>query len=529
MTLSLIPETAPFDAEQRAWLNGFLAGWTGLHGDTQATATLDAPTANGLQIPGPTNGHAAEEEFPWHDSNLPMEERQRLAEGKPLKRRLMAAMAQLDCGACGYLCKTYSEAIADGSEKNLTLCSPGGKETAKKLKQLLKEADSPGTAATNGQFTAEILAAKATIVGYSRANPFTAKLKGCRNLNGPGSSKHTSHVVIDLGGSGLSYRVGDALGVYPTNCPELVEQILERLDFAQGNGAEGSLRTALVNDYDLNDVTDEVAELLLASALNPEEKAALQKLVDADALDGLDLLDVLQLVPSATIDGPQLVAAMSPLNPRLYSIASSLKVHPEEVHLTIAKVNYEQNGRQRKGVASTMFADRLQPGDTVRVFTHATSDFTVPADPNAPMIMVGPGTGVAPFRAFLEERAATGAKGPNWLFFGDQHAAWDFLYEDEFEDLIQRGVLTRLDTAFSRDQAEKIYVQHRMLENGAELFEWLEAGAYFFVCGDAKRMAVDVERALHEIVATHGQRPADAAAGYVDWLKQTHRYVRDVY
>lgn len=527
MTLTLIPESAPFDAEQRAWLNGFLAGWTGLDGNTQAQ--LDASLANGLQLPAPTNGHVEQEEFPWHDSSLTMDERQQLAEGKPLELRLMAAMAQLDCGTCGYLCKTYSEAIADGSEKNLTLCSPGGKETAKMLKKLVKDKEPAGSAPTNRHVVTNGHAFKGTIVGYSRANPFTASLKACRNLNGPGSSKHTSHVVIDLAGSGLRYRVGDALGVYPTNCPELVEQILDRLDITQGNGAAGSLRTALLEERDLNDVTDEVAELLLTNVSNSKKKTTLQKLVEEDALDGLDLLDALQLVPSAKVDGPQLVAALSPLNPRLYSIASSQRVHPEEVHLTVAKVNHERDGRLRKGVASTMFADRLRPGDPVRVYAHAASDFTVPADPDAPIIMVGPGTGVAPFRAFLEERAATGATGRNWLFFGDQHAATDFLYEDEFEDLIQRGVLTRLDTAFSRDQGEKVYVQHRMLENGAELFEWLEAGAYFFVCGDAKRMAVDVDRALREVIAKYGKRPADAAAGYVNWLKETHRYVRDIY
>lgn len=528
MTITLVPESAPFSPEQRAWLNGFFAGWTGLDGNREGAATLDGSAADALQLAFPTQNGTAEEEFPWHDSNLPIEERQRLAEGKPLKRRLMAAMAQLDCGACGYLCKTYSEAIADGLEKDLTLCSPGGKETAKLVKQLVKEQQTGASTATTGHASATA-APPVITVGYSRANPFAARLKECRKLNGPGSAKHTSHVVIDLAGSGLRYRVGDALGVYPTNCPDLVQQILERLDYAQGNGAEGSLREELLERRDLNEVTEEAAQLLVNCASDSSEQASLRRLIDEDACDECDILDLLQLAPSAKVDGPQFVAALGPIKPRLYSIASSLRAHPEEVHLTIAKVTYEHAGRLRKGVASTMFADRLCANDVVRVFIHTATDFTVPADPAAPMIMVGPGTGVAPFRAFLEERAATGASGKNWLFFGDQHSTTDFLYEDEFEEFIQRGVLTRLDTAFSRDQDEKVYAQDRMRENGAELFEWLQAGAYFFVCGDAKRMAVDVDRALRDIISTHGQRPGDAAAGYVDHLKKCGRYVRDVY
>jgi len=217
------------------------------------------------------------------------------------------------------------------------------------------------------------------------------------------------------------------------------------------------------------------------------------------------------------------------LAPRLYSIASSLRAHPEEVQLTVGKVACEKGGRLRKGVASTMFSDRLKPGDLVRVFPHASSDFTVPADPGAPMIMVGPGTGVAPFRAFLQERAATNAQGKNWLFFGDQHVATDFLYREEFDAMRESGILTRLATAFSRDQEEKVYVQDRMREKGAKLFRWLEEGAYFFVCGDARRMAVDVDRALHEIIAAEGHMSMGDAAQYVGEMKKAHRYVRDVY
>ncbi len=452
----------------------------------------------------------------------------------------MAAMAQLDCGACGYVCKTYSEAIAVGTEKNLALCSPGGKNTAKAIKQLLKEHGSNGAAlatngagavSTNGQASG---GRAATDSPYHRNNPFWATLKSIRNLNKPCSAKHTSHVELDLAGSGIKYRVGDALGVYPTNAAELVDAILAaaRLNpdkpMSTQGGEELTIRDALRRQYCLRSAPDELLELLARKATVDSERAAVRAAL-GDGNDSLDVLDALQLAPSAAVTEAELVACLPPLAPRLYSIASSQKAHPEKVHLTVGRVAYEVNGRQRLGVASTMFADRVRLGDAVGVFIHAAGAFTVPANPAAPMIMVGPGTGVAPFRAFLEERQATGATGKNWLFFGDQFAASDFLYEDELKAMHARGFLTRLETAFSRDQAHKIYVQDRMRQHGAELFQWLEEGAYFFVCGDAKRMAADVDKALHEVIATHGGRNADEAAAYVYKLKNDRRYVRDVY
>jgi len=524
MNMSIIPESAPFDAEQRAWLNGFLAGWTGLSGESeQVDGLLAAPIVE------------PEEDFPWHDPNLDLDERLKLAEEKPVERKLMAAMAQLDCGACGYLCQTYSEAIASGTEKNLTLCSPGGKDTAKALKKLVKAQGS--TNATNGSAAnGNAIDSSVESNGYSRSNPFPAKLKCSDNLNKEGSSKHTCHVEIDLSGSNLTYRVGDALGVYPTNCEELVNTIVKSLDadgevmVTTSNGAETTLRNALIEHSNLQIVEEELVQLLATSASDFDERAAMQTLLeDDDALDELDVLDVLQLAPSAKPTPQDFVVAIGVMNPRLYSIASSMAAHPEEVHLTVGRVESEVRGRTRKGVASTMFADRVSAGSKVSVFIHKSSHFTVPGDANAPMIMVGPGTGIAPFRAFLEERSATAARGDNWLFFGDQHAASDFLYEDELSGMQQKGLLTKLSTAFSRDQDEKIYVQTRMVQEGAELWQWLERGAYFFVCGDARRMAVDVDRALHEVVTKFGSRSESEAKQYVNALKETHRYVRDVY
>lgn len=516
MSISIIPESAPFNSEQRAWLNGFLAGWTGVSGANGAGAALDA-VGGVATLPAPEEAEE-EEDHPWHDPNLAIDERLEMADGKPLKRRLMAAMAQLDCGACGYICQTYSEAIAAGDEKNLTLCSPGGKETAKTLKRLLKEEPAGGGAAANG-------APKKAESGYSRTNPYTAKVLACDNLNGDGSSKYTTHVEIDLGDSGLTYAVGDSLGVYPTNCTELVGELLEHL----GQADNDTLRQKLTNELNLRDATDELLELLSAATPDADEELAVASLIDSDELDELDVLDVLRRAPSAKLGADEFAATLTEMAPRLYSIASSIKAHPGQVHLTVGKATTRIGDRLHKGVASTMFADRMAPGDPVRVFVQPSHGFSVPADPSAPMVMVGPGTGIAPFRAFLEERKATAAPGKNWLFFGDQHAATDFIYEDELTELKTAGLLPKISLAFSRDQEQKIYVQDRMREAGAELWSWLDEGGYFFVCGDAKRMASDVDRALHDVVSEHGGKTPDEAKAYVDAMKQAGRYSRDVY
>ncbi|MEM9186948.1 MAG: sulfite reductase subunit alpha [Planctomycetota bacterium] len=529
MSISLIPESAPFTEEQRAWLNGFLAGWTGIADGANGIAANGAVQQMVADAVGEVGADPADEEedFPWHDSALDMEERLTLAEGKPFNRRLMAAMAQLDCGACGYLCQTYSEAIAAGDEKNLTLCSPGGKETAKMLKRLIKE---DGGAAANGKPATNGAAAKPAEAGFTRSNPFSATVKSCENLNLEGSSKYTTHAVIELGGGdlkaqGLEYVVGDSLGVYPTNCPELVDAIAVALGAASDEGFCDELMARKC----LRSVSDELLELVAAAAADDGEAQAVTALIDSDEVDDLDVLDVLLRAPSSKPDQAALLDTLGDIAPRLYSIASSIKAHPGEVHLTVARATATVGERTYKGVASTMFADRLAPGAAIAVYVHKSHGFTTPADPSAPMVMVGPGTGVAPFRAFLEERQVTSAPGKNWLFFGDQHAATDFLYEDQLASLEQAGVLTKLSTAFSRDQEQKVYVQDRMREEGAELYRWLEEGGYFFVCGDAKRMAADVDRALHDVIVQYGGKSMADAMAYVRNLKEEQRYVRDVY
>jgi sulfite reductase (NADPH) flavoprotein alpha-component len=376
--------------------------------------------------------------------------------------------------------------------------------------------------------------------GYSRKNPFPAKLSVNRKLTGEGSNKDTRHFEICLEGSGLGYEVGDSLGVFPANNPALVELVLEELGFTgeepvtTADGAPASMRDALTKSFILTEPSKQLLQAIaerdssgafLANLFLPEEKTALENF-----LWGRDVLDVLQEFTAARFTPEEFVKVLRKLQPRLYSIASSQRAVGESVHLTIAVVRYTvgHSKREREGVCSSYLAERLNEG-SVPVFVHTAKHFRVPENPDAPVIMVGPGTGIAPFRAFLQERQATGANGPNWVFFGEQKSSTDYLYQDEFEAAVSSGILTKLTTAFSRDQAEKIYVQHRMLEHGAELFDWLQKGGYFYVCGDAKNMAKDVDAALHTIAEQHGNMTPELAKEYVDGLKKEKRYRKDVY
>ncbi|MCE9587856.1 MAG: sulfite reductase subunit alpha [Verrucomicrobia bacterium] len=373
---------------------------------------------------------------------------------------------------------------------------------------------------------------------YSRKNPFPAKLKTNRSLTGPGSAKDTRHFEIDLADSGLAYEVGDSLGVFPTNNPVLVEEILGVLGFSgeeevtDPNGNTITIREALTRSYV---ITEKDKKLLAAIAekdptaahfipmTTPEGRAELEAYVA-----GREVIDPLLAHPAAKFTPEEFVKCLRKLQPRLYSIASSQKANPSEVHLTVAAVRYETHGRKREGVCSTFLSDRAD-NVPVPVFVHTAKHFRVPEDPSTHAIMVGPGTGIAPFMAFLQERKATGATGKNWLFFGDQKSATDFLYREELEAWQKEGVLHKLSTAFSRDQAEKVYVQHRMLEEAEELFAWLEQGGYFYICGDASRMAKDVDTALHQVVEKAGGKSPEEAAAYVEELKKSKRYRKDVY
>ena len=377
--------------------------------------------------------------------------------------------------------------------------------------------------------------------GYSRKNPFPATIAINRKLTGEGSNKDTRHFEINLAGSGLAYEVGDSLGIFPRNDIELVEGILKNQGFTgdeqvtNPDGKTVSVREALTKDFI---VTEPSKQLLQALPEKDSSSAFLKDLLDPGSknhLDdytwGRDVLDLLEEFTAAKFTPEELVKVLRKLQPRLYSIASSQKAVGESVHLTVAVVRYqpERSSHLHRGVCSTFLAERAEGNGKVPVFVHTAKHFRVPENSETPTIMVGPGTGIAPFRAFLQERQALGAKGKNWLFFGEQKAGSDYFYGDEFEGWQAAGVLNKFTTAFSRDQEHKIYVQHRMLENAAEMYDWLENGAIFYVCGDAARMAKDVDTALHQIVEQVGSKSTEEAKEYVDALKKQKRYRKDVY
>jgi len=533
--LPTIPETAPFDAAQRAWLNGYLAGLF--------SRGEEAPAAGGAA------GELGPLLFLW-GSQTGSAQGLALQFAKEAKSRGFAARAvdmeefgAVDFGAEKRICvvtSTYGDGempdnaqgfwdhLANGSapslahaefavlalgDTNYTLFCEAGKLFDKRLEELgarrlVDRVDCDVDYEEPSQKWFDALMAQlgsvaetgtgtpaAEEVSYSKKNPFPAAVLANHNLNGEGSAKETRHVSLSLEGSGLAYEVGDALGVYPTNCPEFVQEVLDAcgLDGEEAvkspDGSETALRHALLHDFDLS--------------------------------------KFLEAPPERGLSADELAGSLRKMQPRLYSIASSPRAHPGEVHLTVGVVRYELNGKKRKGVCSTFLADRSGEGP-VPVFVHVSKTFRLPA-PEAPIIMVGPGTGIAPFRAFLEDRRVTGASGRNWLFFGDQHERCDFLYRDELLAMKKDGHLTRLDTAFSRDQEKKVYVQDRMLAAAAELWKWLEEGASFYVCGDAKRMAKDVDAALHRVVEIEGNRSPDEAQDYVKQLKSDRRYLRDVY
>jgi sulfite reductase (NADPH) flavoprotein alpha-component len=567
-----LPDNAPFTAEQRAWLNGFLAGifsrvaapaaapvlepLTILFGSQTGTAESLAKRA--VKEAG-KRGFAARavDMSAVNASQLALEKNvlvitSTYGEGEPPDnaRSLHAALTAGDAPRLGGVRFSVCS-LGDTNYAKFCQC---GKDFDLRMEQLgavraLPRADcdldleapfttwlaaafnalssTPASATTAAAPAAEVAAAPAS--GHSRQNPFPALLRTSRNLNGEGSAKQVHHIEFSLENSGLVYEPGDALGVAPHNCPELVDDMLAILHLDGKHkvtvaGTRKTFRHALTENFDLGKPSEDLLKFLQLPLPKPA--------TDPDAAKSpqfhqvIDALLASEKKPSAE----ELTQYLRKLQPRLYSISSSPRAHPGEVHLTVGALRYDVAGRGRKGVCSTFLSDRVMPEETqVGVFVHHNRAFRLPADGSTPVIMVGPGTGIAPFRAFLEERRAAGAPGKNWLFFGDQSASTDFLYRDEILAWQSDGHLSRLDLAWSRDQAVKIYVQHRMLENAAELFAWLETGAHFYVCGDAGRMAKDVDAALHQVVERGGGRTPEKAAAYVQALRAAKRYVRDVY
>lgn len=387
------------------------------------------------------------------------------------------------------------------------------------------------------QAAATLLEEKQSV--YSKKNPYPAEVLENINLNGRGSNKETRHLVLSLEDSGLTFAPGDSLAILPENDPELVDSLINELGWNPEESVqineEGdiySLRKALLSKFEITRLTKSfiqaAAELFHHEELKKLAAPGNEEKVKA-YIDGRDLLDFVRDFPPVQLKPVDFIQILRKLQARQYSIASSLKANPDEVHLTISTVRFQAHGRNRKGVCSSQIAERIQPGDMLPIYVDQNPNFKLPSNPDTPIIMIGPGTGVAPFRAFLQEREAEGVTGKSWLFFGDQHFSSDFLYQVEWQKWLKNGVLTKMDVAFSRDQAEKVYVQHRMLEKRKEFYQWLEEGAVVYVCGDEKHMARDVHQTILTILEKEGGLTSEQAAVYLDQMRKQKRYQRDVY
>lgn len=577
MASPFIPETAPFNEEQRAWLNGYLAGLYSSDGESSGAAPAAATpvtilfgsqtgTAETLSKKAAKQLKAANCEPKVLDmGDVTPEDIKAIenlllitstyGEGEPPDNAQSFHTALMADGAPSLEGVNFSVlGLGDSAYPDFCQCS---KEFDTRLEALGAKRVAPMVEADGDPDDpfAQWLGSVKAVLGeagaapaadaeedsdsdepeFHKKNPFPAKLLKTENLNKEGSSKVTHHVEISLEGSGLDYEVGDALGVYPENNVKLVDEIIEAAGFTPDElapvpqGADEQLFEALRFSYDVSVLTEPF--LLACSRLtkNAELKAIVaDETKRKDYIAGRGLVDPIIDFDVKFPTTEYLVAPLKALNPRLYSISSSPKAHPGEVHLTVGKVTYDTHGRQRMGVCSTYLSDH-KLDRPVKVYMHANKAFRLTENNDAPAIMIGPGTGIAPFRAFLEEREARGAKGKNWLLFGDQHQATDFLYEDQITAWMKSGLLTRFDTAFSRDQVEKIYVQDRITEYAEEFYAWLEEGGSIYICGDASRMAKDVDAAIHKAVEVAGNKSGDEAKAYVEGLKKAKRYLRDVY
>ncbi|MEM6588398.1 MAG: flavodoxin domain-containing protein [Pseudomonadota bacterium] len=561
--VDLVPEDAPFDPAQRQWLNGLLTGLSAIAASAAASAE-EAPLTEMAVLYGSQSGNCEalskdlrkyagpqgfEAKVSVLDDVTPADLTtmshvavvvSTFGEGEPpdnaakFFKALMAdncpeLPASLNYSVCGLGDTSYADFNKCALDIDARLAELGATRVADVVTCDVDFDDDYGAWKTS-VFTSEPFATASAGVAagpvidaepapaFDKNHPFMASLIACDPLSDPASAKCVNHIEISLagGGSDLDYSAGDALGVWPVNCPDDVQAVLDAA------GLTGRETVALKSGP---------ARLLAALSTKLDIVTVTPNTLEALGIDtppeGAQVLDLLGM--TGACDAQTLASALRPLQPRLYSISSSPKAHPGEVHLTVGEVHYDLNGRACKGVASTHLGARLQAGGMLGVYVQKSPHFHPPSDDTKPLIMIGPGTGIAPFRAFLEEREARGAAGKNWLFFGDQHETLDYLYRDQIKDWHDGGLLNNLSLAWSRDGAEKVYVQTLLERHSEEVFSWLEEGAAIYICGDASRMASDVEAALLRIIASGLGADEAAALSYLDALASDHRYQRDVY
>ncbi len=576
-----IPDNAPFTQEQRAWLNGFLAGIFSRQGSAPASQPVEKKAVTILY--GSQSGNtetlakklakeiAAKNFSPklvsmgeYTVSKLAEEKTVLLmtstyGDGEPpdnaralydaLHSEKDVALSNLQFSVLGLGDSKYPDYNKCARQFEERLIALGGKRIApgvfcdtdyeadyQKWKEALFAAiaTNAGDTATTTSNTEQ--ASSHEEAPYGKHRPYLSTIKANHLLTHPDSTKETRHVEFSIEGSGMSYECGDALAILPRNCPSSVQRLIEILNeknttsVKTAQGKELTLEECLMSEVEIGFVTPAFLKTYADFSANDALKIIVEKPVNEvkDYLAGKQLADILKEYPMKGKSAAELVSLLRPMQPRLYSISSSPKAHPSTIHLTMGIVRHTIANGVREGICTGYIA-RQAIGSGVKVYVHSNPAFKLPADPKQPLIMVGPGTGIAPFRGFLQERAATNASGKNWLFFGERTSAQEYLYRAELEQWFSSGLLTRFSTAFSRDQEAKIYVQDRMLEHGAELYQWLEEGAALYVCGDASRMAKDVDAALHNLIATHSGKDAAYATEYVKEMRAKRRYLRDVY
>lgn len=587
ITIPEIPEDAPFSAEQRQWLKSYLTDLTkSISAGAQAIPSSAAGKPRALFLYGSQSGNAqalsegfAERfmENGWSADAVDMEDYGTVnlqmeplvfiitstwGEGDPpdnaiefwekfssdeqsrLENSRFSVLALGDTNYADFceMGKRFDARLEELGAKRIAArvdCDVDYEDPAEewfrvvssKIEEIGKEVFTT-TVTTNG--ASEV--ASLEDIPFGKKRPFPAALSFRKQLNPTSTDRDTRHIELNLEGSGLEYEVGDAIATFPKNDAALIDEMLSILPFNTAvsvttpDGAKKPLRDALREDYSIRQITKSLMKKWHALTCHPYLDAIIEddKALD-ELIEGKEIIDLIYDFPADFKSGQDFVNLLRRLQPRLYSIASSPKKHPNEVHLTVAKVTYEAHGRVRNGVCSTFLCEGMAEDEEVRVFMQPTKHFKLPEDPSRDVIMVGPGTGIAPFRAFLEEREVTEAPGRNWLFFGNPHEASDYFYKDEFDEMQKSGVLSRIDVAWSRDQAYKIYVQDKIREFSEEVWNWIDGGAHFYVCGDANYMAPDVEKALFELIRKYGNLNDQGAADYIKRLKDEHRYQRDVY